>query len=264
MQRKNCISNTMDIIKSQNIVYKIKDKTIIDNITFAIPQGTLTTLVGMNGSGKTTLLKLIANIIKPTSGEIAFENKNVASYSVRELSQNISIVFQDNNTNIDFTCLQIVLMGRMPYQKLLDADKREDFAIVEQAMKQTETWQLRNRSINSLSGGEKQRVFIARSLTQQTKVILLDEPVANLDMKHQIEIMRLLKQIQQYNNTTILIVLHDLSLALKYSDYVLALKHGQLKFYDRADKVLTAENIISLFEIDTKIVENENIIITNK
>lgn len=254
----------MDIIKSQNIVYKIKDKTIIDNITFAIPQGTLTTLVGMNGSGKTTLLKLIANIIKPTSGEIAFENKNVASYSVRELSQNISIVFQDNNTNIDFTCLQIVLMGRMPYQKLLDADKREDFAIVEQAMKQTETWQLRNRSINSLSGGEKQRVFIARSLTQQTKVILLDEPVANLDMKHQIEIMRLLKQIQQYNNTTILIVLHDLSLALKYSDYVLALKHGQLKFYDRADKVLTAENIISLFEIDTKIVENENIIITNK
>ncbi|MGP1514761.1 MAG: ABC transporter ATP-binding protein [Bacteroidales bacterium] len=254
----------MDIIKSQNIVYKIEDKTIIDNITFAIPQGTLTTLVGMNGSGKTTLLKLIANIIKPTSGEIAFENKNVASYSVRELSQNISIVFQDNNTNIDFTCLQIVLMGRMPYQKLLDADKREDFAIVEQAMKQTETWQLRNRSINSLSGGEKQRVFIARSLTQQTKVILLDEPVANLDMKHQIEIMRLLKQIQQYNNTTILIVLHDLSLALKYSDYVLALKHGQLKFYDRADKVLTAENIISLFEIDTKIVENENIIITNK
>ncbi len=215
----------------------------------------------MNGSGKTTLLKLLCGIIKPTKGEIAIDNKAVKDYSIKERSQKISIVFQSVDTDFDFSVEQIVLMGRMPYQTLLSSDKTEDFEICKQSMSATGTWHLRNRLINSLSGGEKQRVFIARALCSQTDIIMLDEPVANLDTKHQIEIMKLLRQIQKENNSTILIVLHDLSLAKKFSDYVLALKDGQMRFFDKQENVLTNENIKSLFEINAKIVENNNVII---
>ena len=251
----------MNIIQAEGIEYKVQDKTILSNIDFGIKEGTLTSIVGMNGSGKTTLLKLISNTIKPTKGKIRVHDKNVNSYSIKELAQHISFVFQTNDTSFDFSAQQIVLMGRMPYQKLLDRDKQEDFLIVEKAMKKTNTWHLRNRLINTLSGGERQRVFIARSLAQQTSIMLLDEPVANLDLKHQLEIMNLLKNIQKQQNTTILIVLHDLSLALKYSDNVLALKDGQMQFLDSAKTVLTSPNISSLFEINAKIVENNNIIV---
>lgn len=251
----------MNIIQAEGIEYKIKDKTILSNIDFSINEGTLTSIVGMNGSGKTTLLKLISNTIKPTKGKIRVHDKNVNSYSIKELAQHISFVFQSNDTSFDFSALQIVLMGRMPYQKLLDRDKQEDFLIVEKAMKETNTWHLRNRLINTLSGGERQRVFIARSLAQQTSIMLLDEPVANLDLKHQLEIMNLLKNIQEQQNTTILIVLHDLSLALKYSDNVLALKEGQMQFFDSAKQVLTSLNISSVFEINARIVENDYIIV---
>ena len=248
------------VIRAENIAYKVKDKTILSDISFAVGKGTLTSIVGMNGSGKTTLLKLIGGIIKPVSGYVSINNKDVAAYKVKDLAQNVSMVFQSNETDFDFSALQIVLMGRMPYQKLLDRDKAEDFAVCEQAMKETNTWQLKDRLINSLSGGERQRVFIARSLAQQTDIMLLDEPVANLDLKHQIEIMNLLKSIQQRNNTTVLIVLHDLSLALKYSDNVLALKNGRLHFFDCAKNVLTTENIRTLFEINAQVSLSGNVI----
>ena len=251
----------MFILQCNDISYKVKDKTILSGIDFSVPKGSLTSIVGMNGSGKTTLLKLISNILKSDSGKILLEDKNINSYSVKEIAQNISMVFQNNDTDFDFSALQIVLMGRMPYQKLLQSDNKEDFFIAEQAMRQTNTWQLRSRLINSLSGGERQRVFIARSLAQQTKLMLLDEPVASLDLKHQTEIMKLLKQIQKQNGTTILIVLHDLSLALKYSDYVLALKNGRMHFFDSAATVLNKENIRQLFEVNADIVRNNNVII---
>ncbi len=251
----------MNIITANNIHYRIKDKEILKNLSFAIPKGSITSIIGMNGSGKTTLLKLLCGIIKPTKGEIAIDNKAVKDYSIKERSQKISIVFQSVDTDFDFSVEQIVLMGRMPYQTLLSSDKTEDFEICKQSMSATGTWHLRNRLINSLSGGEKQRVFIARALCSQTDIIMLDEPVANLDTKHQIEIMKLLRQIQKENNSTILIVLHDLSLAKKFSDYVLALKDGQMRFFDKQENVLTNENIKSLFEINAKIVENNNVII---
>ncbi len=251
----------MNIITANNIHYRIKDKEILKNLSFAIPKGSITSIIGMNGSGKTTLLKLLCGIIKPTKGEIAIDNKAVTDYSIKERSQKISIVFQSVDTDFDFSVEQIVLMGRMPYQTLLSSDKTEDFEICKQSMSATGTWHLRNRLINSLSGGEKQRVFIARALCSQTDIIMLDEPVANLDTKHQIEIMKLLRQIQKENNSTILIVLHDLSLAKKFSDYVLALKDGQMRFFDKQENVLTNENIKSLFEINAKIVENNNVII---
>lgn len=251
----------MNIISTKNIAYKVKDKTILSDINLSIPQGSFTSIVGMNGSGKTTLLNLIANIVKATKGEILIKNKDINSYSVRELAQNISYVFQNNEVDFDFSALQIVMMGRTPYQKLLSTETSQDYSICQKAMQETNTWHLRNRLINSLSGGERQRVFIARSLAQDTDIILLDEPVANLDLKHQIEIMKLLKDIQTKENTTILIVLHDLSLALKYSDYVLALKEGQMCFFDAASTVLNKQNINSLFEINAEIIQDNNIII---
>jgi len=251
----------MNIISAKNIEYKIKDRTILSNINLSIPQGSFTSIVGMNGSGKTTLLNLIANIIKATKGEILIKNKNINSYTTRELAQNISFVFQINEVDFDFSALQIVMMGRTPYQKLLASDTAQDYSICKKVMQETNTWHLQDRLINSLSGGERQRVFIARALAQKTDIMLLDEPIANLDLKHQIEIMKLLKDIQTKGNTTILIVLHDLSLALKYSDYVLALKDGQMRFFDTASKVLNKININSLFEINAEIIQDNNIII---
>ncbi|MBQ7985261.1 MAG: ABC transporter ATP-binding protein [Bacteroidales bacterium] len=250
------------IITAHNISYSTHGTEILHNMSFNIRPRSLTGIIGMNGSGKTTLMKLLCNLINPSSGEINLKDKPLNSYSRRELSKNISMVFQNNPTDFDFSALQIVLMGRMPYQKMLSRETDEDFAACKQAMCQTQTWHLRNRNINSLSGGEKQRIFIARSLAQHTDVLLLDEPVANLDIKHQYEIMNLLKDIQSSRSATVVTVLHDLSLALKYSDYILALKQGNLFMIDNTEKVLTPGNISLLFEVSAGITDDKNVIIT--
>lgn len=249
------------ILEVKDLSYFVREKKIIEDITFSLQKGGFYSVVGTNGSGKTTLLKSISNIIEPTKGKIKINGKNLNKFSPKLLAKEISVVWQHNEFLFDFSAFQIVMMGRMPYQKLLQADSKSDLSIVEQSMNKTNTWHLRNRSIKQLSGGELQRVMIARALAGQTPLMLLDEPISSLDIKHQLDIMELLRKINKENNTTIFIILHNLSLALKYSDNTLALKEGRLVHFGNTKDILNKENIKELFDVEAEVIDGENIII---
>ncbi|MCF0210955.1 MAG: ABC transporter ATP-binding protein [Bacteroidales bacterium] len=249
------------MIRTEHIIYKVKGKEILSDVGFHLQKGDFCAVVGMNGSGKSTLLKHLCRVVEPTSGDIFIKQKNIKKYSVKDLAKEVSVVFQSDDINLDFCALQIVLMGRTPYQRIFDKDKEEDLLKAEDAMRKTNTLHLKNRLFPSLSGGEKQRVLIARALCQDTPVILLDEPIANLDLKHQFEIMELLQRINKENQATIFIILHDLSFALQYANKVLALKEGKIRFFGNSKEVLTEENIKEIFEVRATIINNNNIIL---
>ena len=251
------------IVVVNNISYSVRDKNIIENMNFTLERGGFYSVIGTNGSGKTTLLRCISNSLQPTKGNIKINNKLINKYTPKVLARHISVVSQNTEFLFDFSSFQVVMMGRMAYQKLLQTDSEQDLIVVKQCMEKTNTWHLKDRSIKQLSGGELQRVMIARALAQQTPIMLLDEPISSLDIHHQFDIMELLKKINKENNTTIFIILHNLTLALKYSNKTLALKNGKLKYFGNTEEILTKENIQELFKIKAKIIDNKHIIIQN-
>lgn len=252
----------MDIIlEAKNVSYFVRGEKIIEDINFSLQRGGFYCVIGTNGSGKTTLLKSISNNLELSSGTVTVNGKSIKKYYPKQLAKEISIVWQHNEFMFDFSAFQVVMMGRMPYQKLLQADSEKDFEIVRLSMEKTNTWHLRNRSVKQLSGGELQRIMIARSLAQESPIMLLDEPVSSLDIKHQFDIMELLRKINEENKTTIFIILHNLSLALKYSDRILTLQDGRLIHFGKTRDIINKENIKTLFNVDAEIIDKDNIII---
>jgi len=242
---------------------EIKDKKILQDVNFQISNGDFVCLIGKNGSGKTSLLKTICKALIPTNGNILLEGKNIKNLSYKDLARHISVVFQNTYNDLDFTVWDIVIMGRMSYQTLWQKDSKEDENLCLQALEITNTMYLKDKNFRFLSAGEQQRVLIARALCQNSEIMLLDEPVSNLDIKHQFEIMDTLKEINQRQNKTIFIILHDLSLCLQYANRVLALKEGSLIFDGYTKEILTEKNMETLFEVKAQIVGNRNIILKN-
>ena len=240
------------MIQVKNLTYTIGQKEILRNINFQIEKGKIYGILGTNGSGKSTLLKALSRINPVKNGTIFIDKKDINSYSAKKLAQTIAVVPQ-TNLMFDFSALQIALMGRIPYQKPLYADSKEDFQIVKQAMQRTNTWHLRDMNAKNLSGGEFQRLIIARALSQQTPLLMLDEPVSSLDIRHQFDIMNLLKEINTQTSATILIIIHDLNLAMKYCDEVILLNKGDLVAKGLSKQVLTQENISTHFGIKVHI-----------
>lgn len=241
------------MIQIKNLTYTIGQKEILRNINFQIEKGKIYGILGTNGSGKSTLLKALSRINPVKNGTIFIDKKDINSYSAKKLAQTIAVVPQQTNLMFDFSALQIALMGRIPYQKPLYADSKEDFQIVKQAMQRTNTWHLRDMNAKNLSGGEFQRLIIARALSQQTPLLMLDEPVSSLDIRHQFDIMNLLKEINNQTSATILIIIHDLNLAMKYCDEVILLNKGDLVAKGLSKQVLTQENISTHFGIKVHI-----------
>lgn len=250
------------IIEVRNLSYKAGEKTILSNISFSLKAGGFYIVLGRNGSGKTTLLKSLSKSIIIEDKKVFINNEDINNYSPKRLAKQLSIVPQHTEFLFDFSAFQIVMMGRMPYQKLLQTDSSKDFEIVKESMQNTNTWHLRNQSIKQLSGGELQRVIIARALTQKTPIILLDEPISNLDIKHQFEIMELLKKINNERQTTIFLILHDLNLAYKYGDEILIMEYGKLKLFGDKQDILNTQNIEDIFKVNANIVDNSYINIT--
>lgn len=251
----------MQILKAEHIKVESKDKKILQDVSFQITRGDFICLIGKNGAGKTTLLKTMSNVLSPTSGEVFINDTNIKKLDSKTVAQHISMVFQNSYTDLNFKVWDMVLMGRMSYQKLWQRDSKEDEVICLDALQQTNTLHLKDKNFSLLSAGEQQRVLIARALCQDAELMLLDEPVSNLDIKHQFEIMDMLKQINKTQNKTIFVILHDLSLCLQYADKVLALKDGKLLFYGQTTEVMTENNIATLFDVKAKIIDNQNIIL---
>jgi len=244
------------MLSIQNVTYSYGDKEILHDITATVNDGDFCAILGPNGCGKTTLLRCIANLTKPKEGYISINDTPVSTLSPRIMAQNIAFVMQHPQTDIDFSAFETVLMGRNPYQRRLQNESEQDWSIVEQCMRQTNTWHLRLSIPSQMSGGELQRVMIARALAQQTPILLLDEPTSNLDIAHQFEIMELLRDINRKEGKTILIVVHDLNLALRYCPKTMLLHDTKLIYKGPTRDALTPERIHEVFDVEASIVDD--------
>ena len=240
------------MIELQHISVSFGDRNILNDINATIAEGRITAVMGPNGCGKTTLLRCIGGLLEPNCGKVLIDKKPVQDYSARSLAQKVAFVRQHAQTDFEFSAFEIVLMGRNPYQKRLQNESQADWDIVERCMRQTNTWHLRFSKPDKMSGGELQRVMIARALAQQTPVLLLDEPVSNLDIAHQLEIMRLLRNAKE---KTILIVIHDLNLALQFCDDMLLFHSSQLLYQGPVIDGLTPKNIHTAYNVSSHIAD---------
>lgn len=241
------------MIELQHIELSYGSREVLRGLDAGIADGRITAVMGPNGCGKTTLLRIIGGLLEPTKGMALVEGMPVLDYSARALAQKVAFVRQHAQTDFDFSAFEIVLMGRNPWQRKLQNESQEDWDIVERCMRQTGTWELRFARPDEMSGGELQRVMIARALAQQTPILLMDEPVSNLDIAHQIEIMRLLKAAA---DKTIVIVIHDLNLALQFCDDVMLLHSGGLLFHGPVAEGLSPERIATVYGVRTHMADD--------
>ena len=253
------------MIKVKNLSYSYGKHTILNSMSFDIAAGDFCAIMGQNGCGKTTLLKCIANILPTPANSIYINGKDSKSYSVRKLAQQVAFVPQHTPIDFEFSAFETVLMGRNPYQKHLQNESQEDWDIVENCMKKTNTWHLRFASLAEMSGGEMQRVLLARALAQQTPIMLLDEPLSNRDISHQFEIIKLLRDISINENKTILLIIHDLNIAMRYCKSLLLLHNHNIVYRGDITKGLTTQNIKDYFGVDACIetINNQSQIIYN-
>lgn len=225
----------------------------LKNINLTIERGDFLTVMGPNGSGKTTLIKIIAGLLKQNCGNVKFLGKEIDKYPYKELAKKISVVSQNNSSVFPFSVFEIIMMGRTPYFNIWGFENSNDFKIVNEAIELVDLTHLKNKGINEISGGELQRTFLARALAQQSEVIILDEPNAHLDFKHQISILNLIKNLNKEKNITIIAVLHDINIAAHYSDSIIFMKDGEIVLNGKTDDIISEENIKKVFEIDTTI-----------
>lgn len=241
---------------TKNLSFKYGEKTILSDISLSIEKGRLYSIIGPNGSGKTTLLKNISKILEPMAKTIYIENDDITQLSGRDIARRISVVPQNTQIDFDFTVLDIVLMGRSPYMKRFQTENAEDIKIAENAMKLTNVWHLKDRNINEISGGERQRAIVARALAQQAGIMLLDEPVSQLDIHYQIELMETIRYLIKTSDLTVITVMHDLNLAAQYSDYLILLYKGDIVCQGTPKQVITKENIEEVYNLEAYIVNN--------
>jgi len=238
----------------KNISFNYDSVRVLKNLTLNVEGGEILSIVGPNGSGKTTLLRCINRAIKPREGTVLLEGKNVAKMNFMEIAKKMSTVRQSADTAFPSTVLDMVLMGRRPYIKWSVTPK--DLEIVDRVMKLVDINHLTDRYLDELSGGERQKVTMARALAQEPKVLLLDEPTANLDVKNQLEILSIIKDLVKRENMAVVIAIHDLNLAARFSDKMVMLKDGAIVAAGSPNSVLTQSNIMKVYGVEVKILEN--------
>mgnify|MGYP000126621338 CR=1 FL=1 len=240
-------------LKARDIHFYYGAKKILDGISFTAEKGELIGIVGPNGSGKTTLLKVLDGILKPKFGSVYLDGRKIQEMGIDEIARNIAVVPQDSSTDTEFTVFEMVMMGRIPHLGKFSIETIEDEVEVEKWMKLTETLHLADRKMSEISGGERQRVIIARALAQEPRVLLLDEPTANLDVCYQLQIMDLLKKLTREFKLIVICAIHDLNLASRYCDRLILLRDGRIVAMGKPIEVITTENLRKVFEVEVKI-----------
>lgn len=241
-------------IKAENINVVLDENDILKNINIEVDNKEVVGIIGPNGSGKSTFLKCIYRVLKPSSGIIKLDDVSIQSIPVKESSKKVAVLSQHNNYNFDFTVKDIVLMGRSPHKKFMERDNKEDYDIVHDALKKVDMINFKDRSFQSLSGGEQQRVILARALAQQPKCLILDEPTNHLDIKYQLQVMRIVKSL----NIEVIAAIHDLNIAAMYCDKIYVLKDGKIVKYGTPKEVLTTQLIKNVYEVDAKLIVDKN------
>ena len=232
----------------ENLSYAFGTQWVLKNLAFSVPQSDVFIIIGPNGAGKTTLIKLMIGILKIQTGQIEIFQAPLGNYSQKRLAKALAYVPQGLPVGFPFTVEETVLLGRAPHQKVLGLASQNDLDIAQQAMMFTEVAHLARRKMDQLSGGEQQRVLIARALCQQPQVILLDEPTASLDLSHQIRIMDLMEKLKTEKGVTVVMVSHDVNLAAMYADQLLLLKAGEIVCLGSPAEVLNFKTLEETYD----------------
>jgi len=239
-----------------DLKFGYSEKEILKKIGFTSHHGEMLALLGPNGSGKTTLLKLLSKILCPECGVIKIGDVCIDNIPQKELAKEMAVIPQSFDTTFSFTAHEIVMMGRTPYISRFGSESAMDFEVVERAMKRTDTWQMRDSMFYNLSGGEKQRVIIARALAQEPHILLLDEPTSSLDINHQLEILTTVRSLVKEENMLVIAAFHDLNMAAKYFDKILLLSNGKVHAEGEPADVLTEKNIRDVYGVDVVVKNN--------
>ena len=248
-----------EILKVENLASGYGPELVLKGLDFQVHKGEILGIIGPNGSGKTTLIRVLTRILALRSGRILFKGRDMAAISSKELSRSIAVVSQ---LNTDFFSQakveEIVLLGRIPHLGSFQLiEGRLDREIVEEAMKQADIFELRERNLSQISGGERQRVFIARALAQKPKLLLLDEPTSHLDINHRLEIFKLIKKLSAKEGFTVITVLHDLNLASFFCGRLILLNKGVIASSGKAEEVINKGNIKEIYGAEVNIYQGE-------
>ena len=243
-------------ICATDIKMEIGNNEILKGVSIDSKNREFIGIIGPNGSGKSTLLKCIYRILKPNNGCIMLGEEDISKMSVKESAKKLAVVAQHNYYNFDFSVGEVVLMGRSPHKKSLEPDNSEDYDIVNESLEKVGILGFKNRSFSTLSGGEQQRVILARALAQQTPCLILDEPTNHLDIKYQLQLMRIVKSL----NIEVIAAIHDLNIAAMYCDKIYVLKDGKIVKFGKTNEVLTKKLIKDVYEVDADVIVNQGMV----
>ena len=230
---------------------------VVRDLHLSVKRGEVFGLLGPNGSGKSTLIRLLSGVLAPRQGQVYVLGKNLAKYEREALARQVAVVPQDTQISLPFSVLEVVLMGRAPHHGGFSFENKDDLALARRAMELTGVAGLEHRAVHELSGGERQRVMVARALAQTPQLLLLDEPTAFLDIKHQVEVYDLVKSLSRQEGLTVVSVLHDLNLASLYCDRLMLLKAGKVFCVGAPEEVLTYVNVTAVYETEVYIGLND-------
>lgn len=239
------------MVCAQHLHWEVKGKSIVNDVSFQVAPGEFVGIIGPNGSGKTSLISLLAGLLKPSAGSVSLNSKDIRRYSRRHLAQKVALVEQQAETSERLTAIQAVSLGRTPWLSLLSPWSQTDDDIVQTMLEKVSLQNLQHRCWHTFSGGERQRLHIARALAQQPQVLLMDEPTNHLDIQHQIGLLNLVKR----EKLTVIAALHDLNHAAMFCDRIMVMTAGRLAMQGRPATIFTRENLNSWFGIDA-IVEH--------
>ncbi|ETX28967.1 ABC transporter ATP-binding protein [Roseivivax isoporae] len=229
---------------------------ILKDLTLALPPGGISAIVGANACGKSTLLRCLSRLLRPERGQVVLDGRSVRDMPTRDLARRLGLLPQAPIAPDGITVADLVSHGRHPHQGLLSRWTRADDAAVADALAATRTAELAERAVDELSGGQRQRVWIAMALAQETDILLLDEPTTFLDIAHQVEVLDLLVDLNRGRGTTVVMVLHDLNLAARYADHLIALRDGQIRAAGTPAEVLTEEIVQQVFGLSCVVIED--------
>jgi iron complex transport system ATP-binding protein len=227
---------------------------IVPDLSVQILAGRVTVIVGANACGKSTLLRGLARLLSPKQGQVLLDGDDLHRLSTKQIATKLGILPQSPNAPEGITVADLVARGRYPHQRWFRQWSKEDEAVVAKAMEATNTTELAERSVDELSGGQRQRVWIALALAQGTPLMLLDEPTTYLDLAHQVEVLDLLADLNEHEGRTIVLVLHDLNLACRYADHLIAMKSGRIVAEGSPEQVITAEIVAEVFGLDCQVI----------
>lgn len=240
-------------IQTEGVKFDIGNKNILKGISIDVNSKEIIGIIGPNGSGKSTFLKCIYRTLKPSSGLIKLGDINLDGIKLKESAKKMAVVSQHNYYDFDFSVGEMVLMGRSPHKKMMERDSYRDYEIMNDALKRVDMLHFKDRNFNSLSGGEQQRIILARALAQETDCLILDEPTNHLDIKYQLQLMNIVKSL----DIEVIAAIHDLNIAAMYCDKIYVLKDGRIVAYGTPKEVLTKELIKEVYEVDAIVNEDK-------